>query len=104
MGPIAPKPEPLDLRYTDTMEFSTALECLKEGRRVTRLNWNGKDMFVFLVQGSTFEVNRAPLTDFYPMGTEITYRPHLDLRATDGTIGVWTPSSTDLLADDWVEV
>lgn len=81
--------------------FEWALEALKQGKKVVRTGWNGKGMFVFLVAGSEFEVNRAPLDQFYPVGTKVTYRPHLDLKAVDGTIGVWTPSSTDLLSEDW---
>ena len=41
--------------------FSQALERIKEGARVARTGWNGTGMFVFLVPGSTFRVNRAPL-------------------------------------------
>lgn len=86
------------------MNFSEALHQLKYGARMARVGWNGKGMFVFLVKGSQFEVNRAPLNEFYPMGTPVTYRPHLDMQAADGTVGVWTASHTDLLADDWVVV
>ena len=82
--------------------FSEALEMIKQGARMARTGWNGKDMFVFLVQGSTFEVNRAPLNQFFAEGTEVTYRPHIDMKAADGTIGVWLPSQSDVLADDWV--
>lgn len=93
------------------MNFSEALELIKQHKKLARSNWNGfarKDwnaesrMFVYLVKGSQFIVNRKPLTDFYPEGTEITYRPHIDLRAPDGTCGVWTPSNSDLLQEDWV--
>lgn len=86
------------------MDFSQALDALQRGARVARRGWNGKNMFVFLVPGSEFEVNRAPLLGIFPPGTRITYRPHLDMCAADGTIGVWVPSQTDILADDWVVV
>lgn len=89
---------------TPNMEFQEALALIKKGHRLSRSGWNGKDMFVFLVEGSTFAVNRAPLNKFYEEGTEITYRGHLDLKAVDGTIGPWVPSSSDLLADDWYVV
>lgn len=87
---------------TANLNFGEALHLLKNGHRVTRAGWNGKDMFVFLVQGSEFVVNRPPLLGIYPEGTPIKYRPHLDMRAADGTIGVWLASQTDILADDWV--
>ncbi len=81
--------------------FSEALEAIKAGHRMTRAGWNGNGMFVFLVAGSVFKVNREPLMSILGDGAEVTYRPHIDLRAADGTIGVWQPSMSDLLADDW---
>lgn len=84
------------------MNFGEALEYIKGGQRVTREGWNGKDMFLFLVPGSTFEVNRPPLLGIYPKGTEITYQSHIDMKTVDNTIVPWLASQSDLLADDWV--
>lgn len=93
--------EPINGQSTN---FSEALELLKQGKKMARHGWNGKGMFAFLVSGSEFEVNRAPLDKFYEIGTKVNYRAHLDLKAVDGSIGVWTPSTSDLLAEDWYEV
>jgi hypothetical protein len=84
------------------MTFSLALEAIKEGKKVAREGWNGKGMFVFLVPGSTFEVNRPPLLGIYPEGTEIKYHAHVDMKTADGQIVPWLVSQTDLLADDWL--
>lgn len=83
------------------MNFGTALEALRDGRCVTRTGWNGKGMFLYLVPGSTFGVNRPPLNDLFPPGTEITYRPHIDMRTVDGQHVPWVASQSDILADDW---
>jgi hypothetical protein len=83
-------------------DFSTALQHLKDGKRVCRTGWNGKDMFVFLVPGSTFKVNRPPLLGIYPEGTQINYHGHVDMRTADGQIVPWLCSQTDLLAEDWM--
>ena len=83
------------------MDFGAALQALKNGQKVAREGWNGKGMFLFLVPGSVFKVNRAPLLGIYPEGTEITYRPHIDMKTVDGEIVPWVASQTDLLADDW---
>jgi len=85
----------------DNFNFSRALEEIKSGKKVARSGWNGKSMFVFLVNGSTFKVNRAPLLGIYPEGTEINYCPHIDMRTADGSIVPWLASQTDLLANDW---
>lgn len=83
------------------MDFSNALNALKMGHRVAREGWNGKGMFIFLVGGSTFKVNRPPLLGIYPEGTEITYNPHIDIKNVDGSISTWSPSNGDALANDW---
>ena len=94
--------------YTDIsgggMSFGDALIALKVGKKVAREGWNGKGMFIFLVQGSQFNVNRAPLLGIYPEGTKISYRPHIDMRTADGEIVPWVASQSDLLVNDWVLV
>lgn len=86
----------------EMITFSKALDALKEGKRVARIGWNGKGMFVFLVPGSTFKVNRAPLLGIYPEGTEINYHAHIDMKTADNMIVPWLASQTDILAEDWV--
>ena len=83
------------------MNFSDALVAIKAGNRVSREGWNGKGMFIFLVPGSTFTVNRPPLLGIYPEGTRIEYRGHIDMKTVDGQVVPWVASQTDLLADDW---
>lgn len=83
------------------MNFGEALKELKCGNKVSRLGWNGKGMFIFLVPGSVFKVNRAPLLGIYPEGTEINYHSHVDMKTADGSIVPWICSQTDMLAEDW---
>lgn len=83
------------------MNFSEALIFIRNGRKLSREGWNGKGMFVYLVPGHEFVVNRAPLNEFYREGTKITYNAHIDIRCADGHCSVWTPTMYDLLADDW---
>lgn len=83
------------------MNFGQALAILKQGKRVARQGWNGKGMFVFLVPGSEFKVNRPPLLGIYEEGTEIKYCPHIDMKTADGSIVPWLASQTDVLAEDW---
>ena len=81
--------------------FSRALGELKKGGKVARKGWNGKGMFLFLVPGSTFKVNRAPLMGIYPEGTEIKYHAHVDMKTAQGDVVPWLCSQTDMLAEDW---
>lgn len=82
--------------------FGVALDALKSGAKVARDGWNGKGMFLFLVPGSTFTVNRPPLLGIYPDGTQINYRPHIDMKTADGQIVPWVASQSDLIENDWV--
>lgn len=84
--------------------FGWAIERLKDGAKVARMGWNGKNMFLFLVAGSQFKVNRAPLLGIYPEGTEINYCPHIDMKTADNKIVPWLASQTDMLAEDWEEI
>jgi len=86
------------------MLFGHALEMLRIGHRLTRKGWNGKGMFVFYVNGSNFKVNREPLRSILGDGTDVTYRPHIDIHLPDGSVSVWQPSMGDVLADDWALV
>lgn len=86
------------------MDFGDAIRALKKGKRVAREGWNGKGMFLFLVAGSTFKVNRAPLLGIYPEGTEINYHAHIDMKTAQGYVVPWLASQADMLSEDWMEV
>ena len=83
------------------MDFSDALRLVKQGSRVARQGWNAQGMFIFLVPGSTFKVNRPPLLGIYPEGTQINYHGHVDMRTANGQVVPWLCSQTDMLAEDW---
>lgn len=84
------------------MTIGWAVSCLKAGRRVRRAGWNGKGMFLFLVPGSTFKVDRSRATaPPIPDGQQINYLPHVDMFTAQGDLVPWLCSQTDLLAEDW---
>lgn len=83
------------------MDFSAALAHLKTGHLVAREGWNGRGMFLYLVEGSTFEVNRPPLAGIFDDGTVINYRSHIDMFDAQGFCVPWLASQTDMLAEDW---
>lgn len=85
----------------DALSFGHALVALKAGKKVARAGWNGKGMFVFLVPGSVFKVNRPPLLGIYEEGTEINYHAHIDMKTATSEIVPWLASQTDVLANDW---
>lgn len=91
--------------YGETeMNFGEVIAGLKAGRRYAREGWNGKGMFLFLVPGSVFKVNREPLLSMLGEGTEVQYHAHIDMKTAQGYIVPWLASQADMLAEDWQEV
>lgn len=104
---VVPNPEQEKILYDyfnpiKKLSFGQAIEALKQGKKVARTGWNGLGMFLYLVPGSVFKVNREPLLSLYEEGVELTYRPHIDLKTADGSIATWSPSGSDALAEDWI--
>lgn len=83
------------------MNFGDAIAALKAGKRVARAGWNGKGMFLFLVGGSTFTVNREPLMSIFGEGTQVQYHAHIDMKTAQGYVVPWLASQADMLSEDW---
>ena len=86
------------------MKFYEVLKSVMRGNKAYRKCWNGKNMFIYLENGSVIpksKVNNDTLRFSLP-GKEVTINPHIDLKNSKGELQVgWTPSQEDLLADDW---
>ena len=83
------------------MEFGKAIELMKQGKRVKRNGWNGKNQYIELASNISY-VNSK---------NEIINVNHLNIGnqaiAFVGTSGVqlgWLASQADMLADDWLVV
>ena len=62
-------------------------------------------MFLFLVPGSRITVSAGrPLAAVFPVGTDVDYLPHIDMKPADGKVVPWLASQTDVLADDWTVI
>lgn len=83
------------------MDFADAVRAVKAGEKVSRKGWNGAGMFIFLVPGSRFKVNRPPLLGIYPEGTEVEYHAHIDMKTAQGYVVPWIASQADILSEDW---
>ena len=86
------------------MDFGDAIRAMKNGKRVSRDGWNGKGMFLFLVNDSTFTANREPLLSIMGEGTQVQYHAHIDMKTAQGYVVPWLASQSDMLADDWVVI
>jgi hypothetical protein len=68
------------------MDIGEAIHHLREGRRVARAGWNGKNMYLEL-----------QVPDAHSKMT----LPYVYLRTAQGHLVPWPCSQTDLLATDW---
>lgn len=66
--------------------FSQALQYLLEGYKLSREGWNGSGMYAY-----------------YERGYE-KFRPYFMLYTAQGDFAHWVPSTSDILAEDWVLV
>ena len=79
------------------MSFSTALELLKQGKRLARQGWNGKGIFIELQRPDENSKMTSPYIFIDTTGLK-TDNPDAPKSRVP-----WLASQTDLLADDWVE-
>lgn len=81
------------------MGFGEAIEAVKNGMRIHRAGWNGKDQYVELARSISYKNAKG----------EIINAHHQDIGcnalAFVGTRGVqlgWLASQADMLAEDWM--
>lgn len=109
---------PLDVfnrayRKTVGMTFGEAIEALKAGLRVARAGWNGKGMWLVLIDpyaphpdtiaGMTPGVRINPYfkaadNNSHAAGTML---PWIGMKTADNKFVPWLSSQTDVLAEDW---
>lgn len=91
----------------ELLTFGQAIELLKQGKKVARVGWNGKGMYVCLMPGypNGIEVNEATRKAHnLPEGATLVYRPYMQLFTAQKDVAMWSPSGSDALAEDWIEV
>ena len=71
------------------MTFSEALEELRDGRKVARHGWNGKNMWIALQKPD--EHSKMTL-------------PYIYMFTATGHLVPWLASQTDILANDWMSI
>lgn len=80
------------------MNFSEAIDAVKNGRRIQRDGWNGKGQYVELVTDLSYKNAAGEIVnaDHQTMGNRAL--------AFVGTSGVqigWLASQADMLSEDW---
>lgn len=81
-------------RATDGLNFGLALEALKAGKRVARAGWNGKGMWLHLVQSHHWTFTDGKQDNFALL-------PFIAMKTAQEQTVPWLASQTDMLSDDW---
>lgn len=81
------------------MNFSEALDLIKQGKKLARSGWNGKGMFLYHVPANEY----AAVTDVAKkeFGEKVPYGAYIAMKTAQNNVVPWLASQTDLLADDW---
>ena len=89
------------------MNFGQAIEALKEGKKVSRTGWNGKNMYLWLKPPTIIKSDwcKDPmLKDIVDNnGGEMEALGTICMKTADNKILTgWLASQTDMLSEDWV--
>lgn len=98
------------------MNFAQAIEALNEGKMIQREGWNGKGLFVFKQVPSRIDKEFVPKMQSLPQLVKdefelrfaknavqsISYDNQLAMVSPLNSITGWSPSVSDILANDWV--
>lgn len=81
------------------MTFGEAIAHVKNGKRITRKNWNGKNQFVFLIKGkSLIDV----VYNYTKEISDLITTDVLAIKTSNNQVQVgWLATQTDMLCDDW---
>jgi hypothetical protein len=86
------------------VDFSGALDALKEGYRVTRKSWveKGKQKYLYFVPAATYPSRTDVARQEF--GEEVPYSAYIALRTDLGYVTPYTITNSDLLAEDWLVI
>ncbi len=79
--------EQIPERATDELVFGEALEELRDGARLCRKGWNGKNMYIELQ---------------IPDANSKMTLPYIYMKTACNNLVPWLASQTDILARDWM--
>lgn len=81
------------------MTFGLAIEALKTGQRVARAGWNGKGMWLGLVEAYDYHGLKGGAMTAVIGCIKL---PWIGMKTADNGFVPWLASQTDMLAEDWM--
>lgn len=87
-------------RKTTGLTFGLAVEAAKRGEAISRIGWNGQNMFAYIVPANSYPPSTQVMKDYFK-GENVPYRAYWALKTAQEDVATWTPSGSDTLAEDW---
>lgn len=87
-----------DAMFNRRMSFGQAIEAAKQGKRIARNGWNGKNQYVELAYCISYKNNAAKVVNVNHCNIG---NKALAFVGTSGVQIGWLASQADMLADDW---
>lgn len=88
------------------MDFGKAIEAMKNGRKVARKGWNGKNMYLWLLPAATIKKDYCrdeKLIECFGDRDELGCLGAIRMKTATGEVLTgWLASQTDMLAEDWM--
>ena len=93
----------------ENLNFGDAIKALKEGKKVTRKGWNGKNIWLWLKPATTIKAEwcKDPMLKEIvdSNGGEAEALGTICMKTADNKILTgWSASQTDMLCEDWMVV
>ncbi len=87
-----------------TVDFGEAIKALKQGKKVARKGWNGKNMFVYYVPANKYPASRNMKETMKGVFEDdlVPYTAYIAMKTAQDNVTPWLASQTDVLSEDWV--
>ena len=97
------------MKEISMMDFGDAIRALKHGKRVARIGWNGKGMYLWLLPASFVKAEWCKEPHLKAIaesnGGEIECLGSIRMFTADRNVLTgWLASQTDMLSEDWIIV
>lgn len=83
----------------NALSFGHAIRVLRDGKKVARAGWNGKNMFLYLVPANSYPAQTEAAKGVF--GDMVPYGAYIAMKTAQGNVVPWLASQTDVLSDDW---
>jgi len=100
VGGVATMEVPKRTNASEFFPFGTAIEELKVGKKVARTGWNGKGMFLYLINTGNYQLSVDSPLQLDGTGNGCLL-PWIGMKTADEKFVPWLASQTDMLAEDW---